>query len=407
MLAMLGLSWPLWIDPTALPRVPFASWFPDLPAPFSWAAFALLLGSIATATRGIAWRACMAVALAVLVILVLGDQHRLQAWVYQFGIVALLLAALPEPEALRRARWWYVATYAYSGLSKLDASFCHELGASLLDTACQLVGLECHRWPFIMRTLAILAMPGSELVVALLLGIPATRRLGRIGAVLMHVLLVLILGPWGMGQSTIVLVWNAVTAIQIWIAFGADLDMNHEPIRPEPAPRVAWLARSVYLVGIVLPLGERWGYCDVWPAHALYASHVERTEVLLHEDQLGLFPPGVRRHAGAGGARAGPWRRLDLTGWSRAVRGVPVYPQARACNGLAEALAARYGDRGLIRVVQWGRADRWTGRRQQVSLLGLDEIRGYAARYWLNAHPARRWGRDDPPMPAGLPARGE
>src|SRR5262249_30761649 len=118
----------------------------------------------------------------------------------------------------------------------------------------------------------------------------------------------------------------------------------------------------------------------------LYASHVERTEVLFHEDEVESYPVEVRRHVGASGM--GPWRRLDLTGWSRAACGVPMYPQARACNGLAEALAARYGDRRLIRVVRWGRADRWTGARTRVDLLGLEAIRRQGDRYRLNAHPA-------------------
>jgi hypothetical protein len=148
---------------------------------------------------------------------------------------------------------------------------------------------------------------------------------------------------------------------------------------------------------VVLPLGERRGHCDAWPGHALYASHVERTEVFLHEDDVETYPLELRRHLGA--AATGPWRRLDLTGWSRAARGVPVYPQARACNGLAEALAARYGDRLLIRVVQWGRADRWTGERTRVDLLGLEAIRRQGDRYRLNAHPAAAPGSRRAPGP--------
>jgi hypothetical protein len=402
-LAMLVLSWPLWVEPSAFPRVPFVAGYPHTPAPVAWAWFAAVLGALAAATAGIAWRPCLLLSVALLVLQVLGDQHRFQAWVYQFAMLALLLAALPYLQALALARWWYVATYFYSALSKLDVSFRQELGAQLLEAACGLLGADCRRWPVPARTLAILAMPGAELVVALLLSLPETRRLGRVGAVVIHGTLILILGPWGMDHSTIVLVWNAITAIEVWIAF----DPKRTPgpgFSPSHAGRVGgWLVRAVYLVAIVLPLGERWGYCDAWPGHALYASHVERTEVFVHEDQIGSYPAEVQRHA----RPDGPWRRLDLTGWSRAVRGVPVYPQARACNGLAEALAARYGERGLIRVVQWGRADRWTGRRKRVSLGGLDEIRRHAARYWLNAHPARWWIQEDRPMPAGPSPRGD
>jgi hypothetical protein len=198
-----------------------------------------------------------------------------------------------------------------------------------------------------------------------------------------------------------------VTAAEVWVVFHPDLASGPEPDRTRASTVAGWAVRGLFLIGILLPLGEPWGYCDAWPAHALYASHVERTDVFLHEDQLGLYPAEVRRHVLAGVPGAGPWRRLDLTGWSRAARGVPVYPQARVCNGLAEALAARYGERGLIRVVQWGRAYRWTGRRNRVSLLGLEEIRGHAARYWLNAHPARWSGPEEPPMRAGLSTRGD
>ncbi len=73
------------------------------------------------------------------------------------------------------------------------------------------------------------------------------------------------------------------------------------------------------------------------------------------------IPDSVVAHPGSG-----PWLRLDLTGWRREARGVPVYPQGRACNGLAEGIVARYGGRLLIRVVQRGRTDRWTGRRTSV-----------------------------------------
>jgi hypothetical protein len=405
-LVMLGLSWPLWVVGPAFPRVPFVPGLPEPPAAVSRALFAVLLGSVASATAGIAWRGCLGLGLLVLSLLILGDQQRFQAWAYQFLMIALFLATLPPARALALARGWYVATYAYSGLSKLDVSFCRELGRAFLETAVRPLGMDPAAWPAAPRDAAILAMPIGEIALAMALSLPSTRRPGRWGAAGLHGVLIALLGPWpgGMGHSTIVLVWNAAMLAEVWIAFGPERALRipgnpctvdsgatgSEIVRSGEISAQGLLARGVFWVGVLLPLGERWGYCDAWPAHALYASHVERTEVFLHEDELGAYPPEVRRHARAFGP--GPWRRLDLSGWSRALRGVPVYPQGRACNGLAEALAARYGDHRLIRVVQWGRADRWTGHRDRVALLGLEEIRRQGTRYRLNAHPAPGFG---------------
>jgi hypothetical protein len=390
-LAMLGLSWPLWVASPAFPRVPFVPCLDLSSESSSWALFAVLIGSIAAATAGFAWRKSLALALVVLTFLILQDQQRFQAWVYQFGMVALFLAALPEAQALALARWWYIATYAYSGLSKLDASFCHELGERFLETAVHPLGLAPEGWPPAVRCAAILAMPAWEIAVAIGLSIPSTRRLGRAGAVALHLTLLMILGPWGMAHTTVVLVWNAAMMAEVWIAFDPGPASRRSSGRFEGVSPPGWLAWVAFVVGVVLPLGERWGYCDAWPAHALYASHVARTEIFLHEDELAAFPEEVRRHARETGS--GPWRRLDLTGWSRAVRGIPAYPQDRACNGLAEWLAARYGDPRLIRVVHWGRADRWTGRRTRDALLGLEEIRRQGDRYLLNAHPDQGFGQ--------------
>ena len=82
-LAMLGLSWPLWIENEAFPRVPFVAGLPDPSVPVSWALFALLLGTVAAAASGMAWRGMLGLSLVLLVLLVLEDQHRFQPWIYQ------------------------------------------------------------------------------------------------------------------------------------------------------------------------------------------------------------------------------------------------------------------------------------------------------------------------------------
>ena len=179
---------------------------------WSWLGLAMIVGGLALGTTRRCGRLGLVLTLPVLIWLVLGDQLRFQPWVYQFLILGALLAALPPRAALAFSRVWMASTFLHSGLSKADVSFAHEMGPLFVKTLARVVGLGGH--PFLASPArleaAAMLMPAGEIVVALLLLIPRTQRLGYLGAVLMHAALLLILGPWGLGHSTIVLVWNAV-----------------------------------------------------------------------------------------------------------------------------------------------------------------------------------------------------
>ncbi|MEO6809555.1 MAG: hypothetical protein ABI353_10640 [Isosphaeraceae bacterium] len=381
-LLMLVLSWPLWVETTAFPRVSFVPGGPGLGRSGSWAAYGLVLMALAGVATGRHW---LAVSLVLLLTLVLLDQHRFQPWVYQFLLIGLALATVPKGQALGLARLFVVVLYVHSSLSKLDVSFTNELGRAFLETAVHPLGLNPETWPVGVRRGLILAMPAWELAVAAGLCVKRTRRLAMIGAVALHLALLGILGPWGLRHSTIVLVWNGAMIVEVLLLFRPSAFLPIEATGPRF--RAAGLTRWVFVMAAILPLGERWGWFDPWPAFALYASHVERTDVLLHEDDLLRYPLDVQQYATY--RVAGGWRRLDLTAWSRAVRGVPVYPGGRAQIGLAEALADQV--RGTVgpRVVLWGRAERWTGKRSRVEALGRDQVRHLGGRFRLNAHPSR------------------
>ncbi len=376
---MLALSWPLWVGSADFPRVPFLKAMPQATGFSAWLLFVSLVVAVAgSAGRG-RWRASFGASLGLFVVLIAQDQHRFQPWVYQYAMTLVFLAAMPGAEGLRYARWWFVALYLHSGLSKLDASFCAELGPVFLRTALAPAGLDPTSWGPTWRGAAVLAMPAGEIALAWALAVPAARRFGRVAAVGLHVGLIGILGPAGLGHSTIVLVWNAAVMVEVWIAFGTDLAE-----RPDVPPRGS-SAKRVFWVLVVMPFAERWGLWDVWPSHALYASHVEKVAVMVHDSAVDRYPAAIRKHLERVGE--GPWMRVNLTGWSREVRGTPVYPQNRAGLGVAEALAGGYGGPLPVRVVAFGPADRWTGRRARAEATGLGQIRGLGERFLCNAHP--------------------
>jgi hypothetical protein len=379
---MVALSWPLWVDGGEFPRVPFVGAMPALPV---WVSWAVLLGievSLVLAAFGWRWRAMLSVGCVLLTFAILPDQNRFQPWAYQFAVAALLMACLPGSEALRLARWYVIGLYVYSSLSKLDASFCLELGPTFLSAILRPLGVDPWGWTQGPRNAATLAMPLFELVVAALLVLPSTRRWGVLGSILIHASLVGVLGPWGLDHSTIVLIWNVALAVEVMVLF-----WSVESPRPKiRAGGMGLLVRALFEVLMVLPAGERLGWCDAWPAHALYASHAERSDIFIHEDESDRYPAEINRWLGPTGV--GGWRRLDVTGWSRSLRGTPPYPSGRIGNAIAEFLEVRFAGPQPVRLVQWGRAGVWDGARPRDESLGLKAIRRRAGEFWINARPA-------------------
>ena len=388
---MVGLSWPLWVDGGGLPQVPFIAGWDEPGLVMSSTRLAILMAGL-TAVVASRWRRWAWLASSgCLIWSILGDQNRLQPWVQQYLVVAVGMVLLPHRRVLGLARWYVVVLYAASGLSKLDASFVDELGALFLRTIGHQVGLAPEGWPAAVRVGTILAMPLGEILLAVALVRPETRAIGLAGSVAQHLLTVAILGPWALGHSTIVLAWNGAMIVENLALFGRT--GGGGSWRPGGG---SLLAAGTLVIALVT--GERWGWVDSWPAHALYASHAERTAIAWPDTGANDLPPEIR--AWLGPADEMGYRRLDLTGWSRSKRGVPIYPQNRVACGVAEALVGRYADpTGLpVRVVLIGRAG--IGRRSiraRVECINLASLRRRGERFWLNAHPAPGWGRPAAP----------
>ena len=375
-LAMVVMSWPLWAGGGEFPRVPFVPGLPELPT--RWA----LAVTLALATLGWAWRPMLGGALILLGYAVAGDQDRLQPWAYQFALFALVMALAPAARAMALARLAVASLYFYSSLSKLDASFVAETGSTFLDATLTPFGLDPGGWPPAVRAAAILAMPAWEMAVAVGLMTDRTRRVALAGAIGQHLALLGLLGPWALGHSANVLIWNAAMIAEDVVLFARPARVGSM----KGESYLGWAAGLAVGLAVLLPLGEPFGWSDAWPSHALYASHCERAEILIHEDDADRFPCSVRSRLGP--ADIGGWRRLDLTGWSRDLRGTPVYPQNRVGLGIAGWLAATPGTLRPVRVIEWGRAGRFDGRRDRVESVGPQAIRRRADQYRLGAHAA-------------------
>jgi hypothetical protein len=307
------------------------------------------------------------------------DQHRLQPWAYQTAIYACVFASLPPAIA----RSWLIAlaasVYIYSAAGKFDYQFAHTVGQDFLNTALAPFGGIPADWDLSMRAKIALAFPTIELAAGLGLLIPATRKFAAPIVILMHVSLLAMLGPGGLGHSTGVLIWNMALIAQVYFLIIAAVP---EQRAGDSHSLFAILSRGLLIIALLAPLTERWGYWDHWTSWALYSPHNSRVDVEVHASAVTQFPESLQAFVETD-TDGDQWHRLRTGAWSLEIRKVPIYPQARYQLALAHSLASRYELKDAIRLSQRSLSNRWTGRRQELQWLGQKELDQALNQFWL------------------------
>ena len=345
------------------------------------------------------WRCGLIVFAIAFGMMVLIDQHRLQPWAYQFALIALLLVLVPGDRAVALVRVLTVGIYLHSALSKLDYSFLATNGQYLLSGLTDVAGVKLSRAPETVRLWLAALLPVSELLVAIGLCFRRTLRWAVIASVLMHAALIVALGPWSLDHELPVLIWNGYFIVQNIVLFG----FNREPasFRPlfQPADEIdreyaatsfrSWSARGIVGLAILLPFLQPFGFFDVWPSWAVYASQPARARIIVARDAIDKLPtrPSAIRDVRRSTVE-GP-RILRVDRWSLDATKAPVYPGQRFEIGVAIALADRFELGDGIQVQLDSAANRWTGQRSSRTISGIEAIRQEAERYRLNAFPSR------------------
>ena len=357
--------------------------------------------------RGIAnavWLSCLAGS-------VLLDQQRFQVWAWEFWWLTLFLNLASPRVALSCCRVLVIGIYAYSAISKLDTGFVQTQGPWLWQGMQRAVGFESQAWGP-SSSIGMLTFPMGELLVAIALCFHRMRRWGVAGAWVMHLGLLLALGPWGWDQKPGVLLWNGFFLVSVPLLFWARREIttgvsatagsvafrSASIVAFRSAKGRSFAERKTTLGDALRSLapGERYcmaaviglsvwpalsgiGLCDHWPAWAVYSSRPEIVLIQIAEEQVAQLPKSLRPHVGPAQPLS-PWRPISIDQWSFAQRHCPIYPQDRYRLAMARHLESTYD--ATFRVTEYSAPDRWTGKRQS------REIENLAAegdqRFWFN-----------------------
>jgi hypothetical protein len=353
----LALSWRLWTSSRLFPLAPVVDWLPAVPYPLDvlWLlALAGLLAAVAVLPRP---RVPILVVLVLAVGLALGDQTRWQPWYYQYLVMlaALGLYAWTPPAAkngriaLDACRLIIVATYVWSGLQKLNATFVRETWPDIADAVLRLLPDAARAVPPVF----VLAIPVVEVAIGVGLVIPPLRRAAVILATVAHLaILTLFVAS---GENTVVWPWNLAMIAFVWNLFWRQREL---PARRIVVPRNLFQVAVLVLFGVLpaLSLADHW---DAYLSSALYSGNTNQAVVYVSPSVLERLPTSVHPHVWQ---RSGPLF-LDINRWAYGELNVPVYPEPRVYRRVTERVC-RYADGSPdIRLRINGRPTPLDGRR--------------------------------------------
>ncbi|WP_145094927.1 hypothetical protein [Rosistilla carotiformis] len=393
LLLLVAVTWRLWFSPGPFPQVPLFRFAVALPTSIdSIVATLMVIGSVLTISirtaRGQSF--AMLMTAACLAVLFVADQHRLQPWAFQIFWFLIAMALCRAAVAMRMMRGLVVSIYLFSGISKLDYQFVYTTGREFLGGLVAMAGGSIETWPEMWKVAATLSFPVGELVIAVALIFARTRRPAVCMAVTMHLVLFLLLGPFGLNHQPGVLIWNLCSATLVGLLFwklenGGSLK-REEVLRSEPPTHLQPLAVGLLAAVSVAPVLEPFGFYDHWLAWGLYAPHNSRVKLLVDERVVDRLPPSLRTHTTpvAEGSRT---RQVNLDRWSIACLSVPIYPQSRFQTGVALAVLRQSQLNNGFWIEIQSDSNRRTGQRTVEEFGNLDQLKLQMSHYQLNALP--------------------
>lgn len=343
--ALMAVTWPLWWGQSNFPQVPLiATGIAPANGSFLSAVLVFAVSLIAVAglyrqyearrVRVLQW-----ISLVSGLLLVVLNQHRLQPWHWLFLLCQTWCLLFAAPHSLHLMRHTLSSTYVCAALSRI--SLTPQNGITGLIVSQLLKMSHVAAWTTDRNALAILCCLAivAEFLIGVLLLFRRTRTAGAVLALLLHLLLLLALGPYGLNHSAAVLLWNANLLCLVPLLFiGKHLkSKRRSDDRPQTSER--WVKAAV-IVTWMIPLSGLFGIADNWPAWQVYSPRPEHWTCLIHADDRSQLPEVLQPFTGMP-APLSEWSPIRLEHWSLAATHAPLYPEDRFQLAIIESVLSQ------------------------------------------------------------------
>lgn len=363
---LIALSWKLWVPGfTDFPRVPvFDTIGASVLIFVQYAALLLLIASLIFVCVSDKMRESSVGIAAAFGVFFLCNQHCLQPWAWQGFIIAVLIACLP----MRDAKIWIarvlISIYLYSAIGKFDYQFIHSLGQDFLDVVLGWFG-QVDSISDQLKSQLVLLFPIGELLVAIGLMFPKSCKAAAWLAIVLHLVLIAILSPFGLNHRWPVVVWNAMSVLFVVWLFLRPKEMT--PVERSRADSVAYLGMVFAIVVLVGPLLRPVQLWDHWLAWGLYSPGNSRVETFVSEGASQRCGEILQQYFTESADQFGS-RKFAMDRWSLNELGVPIYPQARFQRGASIGWLRQHEILDQATLVEYGPSHPVSGQRTRTPI---------------------------------------
>jgi hypothetical protein len=357
LLAGVIISAPVWTATRAFPLAPVVGAISVIVNPLSPVLYALLLGALIYGILDpVPARSAIPI-LAILILFVLADLNRLQPWLYMDALLLVGLCLTHRGGQSGKERAWVVcgfvvaALYFWSGLLKAN-------GAFVLFVFPQIVAKFAGEDAAAMLAPLAYGAPVAEALLGVGLLLPRFRNLAVVGAVAMHAVLLLVLGPLGISFNPVVWPWN----VELPLIAAALFWKNPSPLLPHVFRGSLSFAKAIAVLCGVMPALNYLGLWDDHLSASLYSGLTKDGVFVFNGDAAMRLPDEISK-------RVRPYRQflfgLDMNEWAMDELRVPPYPERRVYAAFEERLCAIGLPPGSMALVWRPRPDMRTGMRDE------------------------------------------
>ncbi len=268
------LSWKLWIADRVFPLAPPFDFLYNVP---NFVHYIFLIISLACLCICIIkptyYKALLILLISELLSCFL-EQNRWQPWVYQYVFMFFVLWYNRKNENLTIVLLIIIcsSTYFYSGLQKLTPHFFKITWKRTILEGFMHLPKTITDQALVIR-LGYLA-PIMEISLGLGLLFKRTRKITMLLLIIMHTIIMIIIGPWGINYNIIVWPWNVAMVVYFIIIWNKEIDFS--VLKKQLTPNINWIT---LLAWIIMPLFNFIGYWDFFFSSSLYAGRIDMCNI--------------------------------------------------------------------------------------------------------------------------------